>query len=263
MTLPDPPRPTRTRRAHLAPRHAAASLGAAGHLRAALASVAVTGGRMTVKGAAGLLAATGLVAALMASPAIADPTSPAHPEAVDLAATRSAVPSAVVAPAAKAPVQQGYGAMGFVVVAQPKAKPTVATPTTGARASRDGGRPPTLSRVSGVGTSGLTSNARLVLAGVTSEFPRISNVIGVRPDSLPDHPSGHAVDFMIPSPFSSSGLSLGNAVVAFVQAHASQWNVKYVIYRQRIWFPGSGWRSMSDRGSPTANHMDHVHVTVS
>jgi hypothetical protein len=38
-----------------------------------------------------------------------------------------------------------------------------------------------------------------------------------------------------------------------------------VIYRQHIWTvqrSSEGWRPMSDRGSPTANHMDHVHVSV-
>lgn len=257
MPLPALPELTRTRRAATAPRHASASPRPLLHLRAALTCVAVTGGRVTVKGAASLLGVTGLVAALVASPAIADPEGPGRSASIAPASA-----TAVSAPVAKAPVQQGYGAMGFVVVAKPTPKPSPKSAATAARASRDGGRLPTVSRVSGVGTSGLTSNARLVLAGVTYMFPQISNVIGVRPDSLPDHPSGHAIDFMIPSPFSSSGISLGNAVVSLVQAHAGQWNVKYIIYRQRIWFPGSGWRSMSDRGSPTANHMDHVHVTV-
>jgi hypothetical protein len=40
--------------------------------------------------------------------------------------------------------------------------------------------------------------------------------------------------------------------------------VKYIIWRQRIWYPSSGtWRGMADRGSATANHYDHVHVSVS
>jgi hypothetical protein len=41
--------------------------------------------------------------------------------------------------------------------------------------------------------------------------------------------------------------------------------VSYVIYSQRIWSvdrAGEGWRYMSDRGSSTANHYDHVHVTT-
>ena len=42
-------------------------------------------------------------------------------------------------------------------------------------------------------------------------------------------------------------------------------NISYLIYSQKIWSVdrgGEGWRSMSDRGSTTANHYDHVHVTT-
>ena len=38
--------------------------------------------------------------------------------------------------------------------------------------------------------------------------------------------------------------------------------MQYVIWEQRYWEPGSSWELMEDRGSITANHYDHVHVTV-
>jgi hypothetical protein len=39
-------------------------------------------------------------------------------------------------------------------------------------------------------------------------------------------------------------------------------NITYIIWYQRIWSTNSpGWRKMADRGSPTANHMDHVHIS--
>jgi hypothetical protein len=38
-------------------------------------------------------------------------------------------------------------------------------------------------------------------------------------------------------------------------------NLKYVIWQQQI-NSGSGWRNMKDRGSATANHMDHIHVST-
>jgi len=38
--------------------------------------------------------------------------------------------------------------------------------------------------------------------------------------------------------------------------------VKYIIWRQRIWFPGGSWKAMADRGGVTANHYDHVHISV-
>ncbi len=48
-------------------------------------------------------------------------------------------------------------------------------------------------------------------------------------------------------------------------AHYAALGVSYVIYSQRIWSverAGEGWRGMSNRGSATANHYDHVHVSV-
>ena len=54
----------------------------------------------------------------------------------------------------------------------------------------------------------------------------------------------------------------GDAVAAYAIANAGRLNIKYVIWKPRIWLPGSGWRGMADRGSPTQNHFDHVHISV-
>jgi hypothetical protein len=54
-------------------------------------------------------------------------------------------------------------------------------------------------------------------------------------------------------------------VADFVREHYAELGVSYVIYSQHIWSVergGEGWRGMSDRGSTTANHYDHVHVSV-
>ncbi|GHF27614.1 hypothetical protein GCM10017786_72340 [Amycolatopsis deserti] len=68
-----------------------------------------------------------------------------------------------------------------------------------------------------------------------------------------DHPSGLALDFMVDT-------ATGNAIADYVLAHQSEFNVKYVIWRQR-YNDGSGWSTMEDRGGATANHYDHVHVS--
>jgi hypothetical protein len=71
------------------------------------------------------------------------------------------------------------------------------------------------------------------------------------------HPSGLALDYMV----GISGVSLGEAIVAYHIAHWSELGVEYLIYRQRILMsPHGAWTPMADRGSPTENHMDHVHV---
>jgi hypothetical protein len=58
---------------------------------------------------------------------------------------------------------------------------------------------------------------------------------------------------------------LGWQVAEFLRAHAAEFNLYDVIYAQRIFTQeraSEGWRAMSDRGSTTANHYDHVHVAV-
>jgi uncharacterized protein YraI len=55
-------------------------------------------------------------------------------------------------------------------------------------------------------------------------------------------------------------------ITRYVQAHARDLGVTYVIYQQQIWMvgdPTSQWKAMEDRGDKTANHFDHVHVSVS
>jgi LysM repeat protein len=69
-----------------------------------------------------------------------------------------------------------------------------------------------------------------------------------------DHPSGHAIDFMVDS------RPVGDRIADFVLRNKALLNVKYIIWRQR-YNDGSGWESMEDRGSVTANHYDHVHVS--
>ena len=111
--------------------------------------------------------------------------------------------------------------------------------------------------------SGLTANAMKVLNAVRAAYPQLSSFGGARSERGSDHATGQAIDFMIPSYSSTSGRTLGDALAAFVQSHAAELNLDYVIWRQRIWSPGrGGWRGMSDRGSATANHYDHVHVSV-
>lgn len=68
-----------------------------------------------------------------------------------------------------------------------------------------------------------------------------------------DHPIGLALDLMVDT-------ATGNKIANYVLAHQQQFGVKYVIWRQRINM-GSGWEWMEDRGGPTANHYDHVHIS--
>lgn len=105
---------------------------------------------------------------------------------------------------------------------------------------------------------GLTSRARRLHNAICSNFPSISSYGGVRPDAYPAHPEGRAIDAMTRG-------ATGDALANWLRANASQYGIEEIIWSQRIWTAqrsGEGWRSMSDRGSATANHYDHVHVAV-
>ena len=104
--------------------------------------------------------------------------------------------------------------------------------------------------------SGLQANTVKLYRAVCAAFPAV-NSWGGRSGSG-DHGAGLALDIMC------SG-SLGSAIADYVRSHASSLGVSEVIWAQRIWTvqrSSEGWRLMEDRGSTTANHYDHVHVSV-
>lgn len=131
-------------------------------------------------------------------------------------------------------------------------------PTAEQVAKASGGTTMAACRLGAAVESGLQPKTVLLYRSVCALFPKIKDYGGVRPDSMPYHPSGRALDIMLPT----IGDPIGDTIAAYVIAHASEFNVDHVIYRQRIWLPGMGWRGMEDRGSATANHYDHVHVTI-
>lgn len=107
--------------------------------------------------------------------------------------------------------------------------------------------------------SGLTEDAIRVHRAVCAEFPDVPSYGGVRSGDGGEHGTGQALDIMI------SSSSQGDAIAAFVLDHYDELGVSEIIWSQQIWTverAGDGWRWMEDRGSDTANHYDHVHVTV-
>ncbi|HET9647966.1 MAG TPA: SH3 domain-containing protein [Microlunatus sp.] len=107
--------------------------------------------------------------------------------------------------------------------------------------------------------SGLTSDAIAVHRALCARYPQVSAFGGVRLGDGGEHGSGRAVDAMI------SNSTVGWEMAHWLRANAKRLGVSEVIYSQQIWTvqrSGEGWRSMPDRGSATANHYDHVHVTV-
>lgn len=87
----------------------------------------------------------------------------------------------------------------------------------------------------------------------------IRTIYGVRPDSIPDHPSGVASDFMISD--IPNGSAVGQALADFAVANATAFSIKYVIWNRRIWSrarASEGWRPYTSTSNP---HTDHVHIT--
>lgn len=89
-----------------------------------------------------------------------------------------------------------------------------------------------------VGTNGLCPNAWSLLQYISATYPGVQSIGGVRADSRPDHPSGHALDIMI-----GSDMGLGDAINADVQSQSGRFGVQYTMWR-------------------VAGHYNHVHVTV-
>ncbi|GGD29929.1 SH3 domain-containing protein [Nocardioides daphniae] len=104
--------------------------------------------------------------------------------------------------------------------------------------------------------SGVSASIKKVHQAVCAAFPQVTTYGTFRSDG--EHGQGRAVDIMI------SG-EAGWEIAEMLRANHAALGIEYLIYAQKIWSverSGEGWRGMSDRGSVTANHYDHVHVTV-
>ncbi|GLZ15518.1 hypothetical protein Acsp04_57530 [Actinomadura sp. NBRC 104425] len=116
------------------------------------------------------------------------------------------------------------------------------------------------------------------MGGVTPRMLKVKNTIDIEFGPFPiigcvrttgdpqDHATGRACDFMVSTGGtmpSASGKALGDRTAQYAISNANRLGIKYVIWRQRIYDMRSpGWRTMEDRGGITANHYDHVHISV-
>jgi hypothetical protein len=99
-------------------------------------------------------------------------------------------------------------------------------------------------------------NILAVHEAVCASFPELTSYGTYRSDG--EHSQGLAIDIMV------SG-ARGWEVAEFVRANYAELGVNYIMYSQKIWSvdrSSEGWRYVEDRGSVTANHYDHVHVTT-
>ncbi|CDQ42384.1 NLP/P60 family protein [Mycolicibacterium neoaurum] len=103
--------------------------------------------------------------------------------------------------------------------------------------------------------AGLQPNAILAARAVSQQFPQISEIGGGRPDSKPWHPSGLAIDIMIPNAGSPEGIALGDQIMAYALANAGRFGLQDVIWRGTYYTPAGPQAS-------GYGHFDHVHLTV-
>lgn len=116
----------------------------------------------------------------------------------------------------------------------------------------------------GFAAGGLTPHATEMKRVISSMFG-VSDIGGYRePDGYNEHSTGNALDVMIPNSDSEQGKLLGDSITAWALKNAKAIGLTGAIWRQTSYgyggsFDGTG-KPMEDRGNPTANHFDHVHL---
>jgi peptidoglycan DL-endopeptidase CwlO len=97
-------------------------------------------------------------------------------------------------------------------------------------------------------------------------FKRYASCFSQR--SSGEHPKGRACDHAAATGgfenvnASGGDRTYGNNLAAFFVKNANRLGVMYVIWYRQIWMPGTGWRSYSGSGGPSAAHTNHVHLSV-
>ncbi len=89
-----------------------------------------------------------------------------------------------------------------------------------------------------IGTAGLRPNAANLAQYIAGAYPGVSSIGGVRPDRLPDHPSGRAIDVMV-----GGNTALGNQIYADIMGNPGRFGITYALWQ-------------------TTAHWDHIHFSV-
>ena len=184
-------------------------------------------------------------AAAAAAQAQAEQEAAAEAEAERIAAEEAAAAAAAEAEAAAAAAAEAEAQAAEAAEAEPA--PSAGTAVTAIAQISNSMGP-------------VRPQAQAAADAVVSNVPGAAGItIGGTRASAADpggHPSGLALDYMV-----LSDTGLGNAIVDYHIANWDALGVEYIIWQQRyLDSPGGSWSSMEDRGSPTANHMDHPHV---
>ncbi|TQS43527.1 coiled-coil domain-containing protein [Cryptosporangium phraense] len=88
-----------------------------------------------------------------------------------------------------------------------------------------------------------------------------------RQASFGEHPKGRACDFAADvggfgGIATGDSKAYGDRLAAWGVDNADRLGVLYVIWFKQIWLPGQGWKTYSGDGTPSGDHMNHVHISV-
>ena len=113
------------------------------------------------------------------------------------------------------------------------------------------------------GTKALLSLLIKSWGGGSSGISRACSVGGTS-----EHKEGRALDWHMDMKSKSQRTQVDKALTWITANNgevARRLGIMYIIWNQRIWstyYPELGWRKMASRGSYTANHKNHVHISL-
>lgn len=156
----------------------------------------------------------------------------------------------------------GYG-MQFPTGSPMPGLPGVLTPGQG---FIPGGSPLGPGNIPG-GEGGLQRDTIAARRVLSAAFPFLQDIGGYRQDELQWHPSGRALDAMIPGGATGTpqGVAIGDQIASYVLQNADELGVENVIWNDKIYQRGqNGAWAASDyqaaANTVTERHMDHVHI---
>ncbi len=190
----------------------------------------------------------------------AEAEAAARRAAEQAAAAAAAQRAAEQAAAAQAAAAQAAAAQAARAKAAPAPAPAPGRKAPAAAVTQAAGSVAATLRAKISNSAGaINPRAQAAADAVVSNVPGAASItLGGTRASAADpggHPSGLAVDYMV-----MANGALGDAIVAYHVAHWNELGVEYVIWKQRMMSSPGVWKPMENRGSPTANHMDHPHV---
>lgn len=102
------------------------------------------------------------------------------------------------------------------------------------------------------------SEAQSVAAAIQERYPSVGEVTPAPPSPIGMSDGGESLIVMIPA----SDKALGDDVAQYLVTEADELQLQYIIWDRQFMERDRPVVPMVDRGTPTQNHTDHIHVRV-